>query len=142
MAGCSSPFDDTTRGGGRVLEFTTFYTGGDGGLMQTIVDRYNASQDDVTLRFTAPAYGGDYLTKVLLVFLGAWNDFLWPLISTSSPGMQTLPLALVTFRSAYGDIDYGVVMASTVLAVTPPLLVFLFAQRFIIQGISSTGLKG
>jgi multiple sugar transport system permease protein len=81
-------------------------------------------------------------TLGILVFLGAWNDFLWPLISTSSPGMQTLPLALVTFRSAYGDVDYGVVMASTVLAVTPPLLVFLFAQRFIIQGISSTGLKG
>ena len=81
-------------------------------------------------------------TLGILVFLGAWNDFLWPLISTSSPAMQTLPLALVTFRSAYGDIDYGVVMASTILAITPPLLVFLFAQRFIIEGISSTGLKG
>jgi multiple sugar transport system permease protein len=81
-------------------------------------------------------------TLGILVFLGAWNDFLWPLISTSSPAMQTLPLALVTFRSAYGDIDYGVVMASTLLAITPPLLVFLFAQRFIIEGISSTGLKG
>jgi multiple sugar transport system permease protein len=76
------------------------------------------------------------------VFLGSWNDFLWPLISTSSPSMQTLPLALVTFQSAYGDVDYGVVMASAALAITPPLLVFLFAQRFIIAGISTTGLKG
>ncbi len=81
-------------------------------------------------------------TLGILVFLGSWNDFLWPLISTSSPSMQTLPLALVTFRSAYGDVDYGVVMASAALAITPPLLVFLFAQRFIIAGISTTGLKG
>ncbi len=61
-------------------------------------------------------------TLGILVFLGSWNDFLWPLISTSSPSMQTLPLALVTFRSAYGDVDYGVVMASAALAITPPLL--------------------
>jgi multiple sugar transport system permease protein len=104
------------------------------------VDGANAWQTyrHVVLPLIRPALA----TLGILVFLGAWNDFLWPLISTSSPGMQTLPLALVTFRSAYGDIDYGVVMASTILAVTPPLLVFLFAQRFIIQGISSTGLKG
>ena len=56
--------------------------------------------------------------------------------------MQTLPLALVTSRSAYGDVDYGVVVASAALAITPPLLVFLFAQRFIVAGISYTGLKG
>ncbi|GAB2611899.1 carbohydrate ABC transporter permease [Kribbella endophytica] len=104
------------------------------------VDGANAWQTyrHVVLPLIRPALA----TLGILVFLGAWNDFLWPLISTSSPGMQTLPLALVTFRSAYGDIDYGVVMASTILAVTPPLLVFLLAQRFIIQGISSTGLKG
>ena len=81
-------------------------------------------------------------TLGILVFLAAWNDFLWPLIATSTPSMQTLPLALITFRSAYGDTEYGVVMASTILAIAPPLLVFLFAQRFIVAGISNTGLKG
>ncbi|NUQ90173.1 MAG: carbohydrate ABC transporter permease [Glycomyces artemisiae] len=81
-------------------------------------------------------------TLGILVFLAAWNDFLWPLIATSTPSMQTLPLALITFRSAYGDSEYGVVMASTILAITPPLLIFLLAQRFIVQGISNTGLKG
>ncbi|MCD0445419.1 carbohydrate ABC transporter permease [Glycomyces sp. A-F 0318] len=81
-------------------------------------------------------------TLGILVFLAAWNDFLWPLIATSTPSMQTLPLALITFRSAYGDNEYGVVMASTILAIAPPLLVFLFAQRFIVAGISNTGLKG
>ncbi|GAB3418660.1 ABC transporter substrate-binding protein [Flindersiella endophytica] len=65
VAGCGSPFDDTTRSGGKVLEFVTFYGGPDGAIMQHIVDRYNKSQDEVTVRFSAPAYGGDYLTKLL-----------------------------------------------------------------------------
>lgn len=81
-------------------------------------------------------------TLAVFVFLEAWNDFLWPLIVVGSPGMQTLPLALITFRSAYSDLDYGTVLASVVLAVTPPLLFFVFAQRMVIQSISRAGLKG
>jgi multiple sugar transport system substrate-binding protein len=88
LAGCSSPFDDTTRGGGRVLEFTTFYTGGDGGLMQKIVDRYNSSQDDVTIRFTAPAYGGDYLTKILTASLAGAPPAIVALHSYEIPPLQ------------------------------------------------------
>ncbi|GAA1576151.1 extracellular solute-binding protein [Kribbella sancticallisti] len=88
LAGCSSPFDDTTRGGGRVLEFTTFYTGGDGGLMQKIVDRYNASQDRVTVRFTAPAYGGDYLTKILTASLAGAPPAIVALHSYEIPPLK------------------------------------------------------
>lgn len=65
LAGCSSPFDDTTAAGGRTLEFVTFYTGPDGAIMQGIVDRYNAQADGVQIRMSAPAYGGDYLTKLV-----------------------------------------------------------------------------
>lgn len=65
LAGCSSPFDDTTAGGGRTLEFVTFYTGPDGAIMQGIVDRYNAQSDGAQIRMSAPAYGGDYLTKLV-----------------------------------------------------------------------------
>jgi multiple sugar transport system permease protein len=81
-------------------------------------------------------------TLAIFAFLGSWNDFLWPLIVVSTPDKQTLPLALITFRSAYHAIDYGTVLASTVVAVGPPLIFFLFAQRFVIAGISRTGLKG
>lgn len=104
------------------------------------VDGANAWQNYryIVLPLIRPALA----TLGILVFLGTWNDFLWPLIATSTPSMQTLPLALITFRAAYGDSEYGVVMASTLLAIAPPLLVFLFAQRFIIAGISNTGLKG
>ncbi|TDD23980.1 extracellular solute-binding protein [Kribbella turkmenica] len=88
LAGCSSPFDDTTRGGGRVLEFTTFYTGPDGALMQTIVDRYNSSQDDVVVRFTAPAYGGDYLTKILTASLAGAPPAILALHSYEIPPLR------------------------------------------------------
>ncbi len=92
----------------------------------------------VILPLTKPALS----TLGVFVFLGAWNDFLWPLIVVSTPDKQTLPLALVTFQSAYGDLDYGTVLASVIVAIAPPLLFFLFAQRLVIQGISRTGLKG
>jgi multiple sugar transport system permease protein len=92
----------------------------------------------VVLPLTRPALA----TLGVFVFLGSWNDFLWPLIVVTSPDRQTLPLALITFRSAYGGMNYGTVLASVVLAIAPPLLFFLFAQRLVVQSISRSGLKG
>ena len=65
LTACGSPFDDTTAAGGNVLEFVTFYTGPDGVVMQGIVDDYNAQSTGAQIRMSAPAYGGDYLTKLL-----------------------------------------------------------------------------
>jgi multiple sugar transport system permease protein len=92
----------------------------------------------VVLPLTRPAMA----TLSVFAFLGSWNDFLWPLIVVNTPDRQTLPLALITFRSAYQMLDYGTVLAATLVAVAPPLLFFLFAQRYVIAGISRTGLKG
>lgn len=92
----------------------------------------------VVLPLTRPALA----TLGVFVFLGSWNDFLWPLIVVSSPDRQTLPLALITFRGAYGGMNYGTVLASVVLAIAPPLIFFLFAQRLVVQSISRSGLKG
>jgi multiple sugar transport system permease protein len=92
----------------------------------------------VVLPLTRPAMA----TLSVFAFLGSWNDFLWPLIVVNTPDKQTLPLALITFRSAYQMLDYGTVLAATLLAVAPPLLFFVFAQRYVIAGISRTGLKG
>lgn len=104
------------------------------------IDGANAWQIyyQIVLPLTRPALA----TLAVFVFLEAWNDFLWPLIVIGSPDKQTLPLALITFRSAYSDLDYGTVLASVILAVTPPLLFFVFAQRLVIQSISRVGLKG
>lgn len=92
----------------------------------------------VVLPLTRPAMA----TLSVFAFLGSWNDFLWPLIVVNTPDKQTLPLALITFRSAYQMLDYGTVLAATLVAVAPPLLFFVFAQRYVIAGISRTGLKG
>jgi len=92
----------------------------------------------VVLPLTRPAMA----TLSVFAFLGSWNDFLWPLIVVNTPDKQTLPLALITFRSAYQMLDYGTVLAATLVAVAPPLVFFMFAQRYVIAGISRTGLKG
>lgn len=81
-------------------------------------------------------------TLSVFVFLGSWNDFLWPLIVISKPAVMTLPLALITFQSGYQSMNYGSVMASTLVAIVPPLVLLAFAQNFIVQGISRTGIKG
>jgi len=91
----------------------------------------------IILPLTKPALA----TLAVLVFLESWNDFLWPLIIINEPELNTLPLALITFRSAYNDLDYGTVLASVIFAVTPPLLFFAFAQNLIVTSISRTGLK-
>jgi multiple sugar transport system permease protein len=77
----------------------------------------------------------------IFVFIGAWNNFLWPFIVTNDSSMLTLPVGLQTIKSAYG-IQYAQNMASALLAALPLIVVFLFFQRQIIKGISTTGLAG
>ena len=77
----------------------------------------------------------------IFVFIGAWNNFLWPFIVTNDSALLTLPVGLQTIESAYG-IQYAQNMASAILAALPLILVFLFFQRQIIKGISTTGFGG
>ncbi|WP_432483392.1 carbohydrate ABC transporter permease [Kineococcus esterisolvens] len=77
----------------------------------------------------------------IFVFIGAWNNFLWPLIVTSDPNLMTLPVGLVTVQSTFG-IRYAQVMASAILAGLPLIIVFMLFQRQIIKGVATTGLGG
>ncbi|MGO4189359.1 carbohydrate ABC transporter permease [Pseudarthrobacter sp. TAF60_1] len=77
----------------------------------------------------------------IFVFIGAWNNFLWPFIATNDGNLLTLPVGLQTIKSAYG-IQYAQNMASALLAALPLILVFLFFQRQIIKGVATTGLAG
>jgi multiple sugar transport system permease protein len=77
----------------------------------------------------------------IFVFIGAWNNFLWPFIATNDGALLTLPVGLQTIKSAYG-IQYAQNMASALLAALPLILVFLFFQRQIIKGVATTGLAG
>jgi multiple sugar transport system permease protein len=75
-------------------------------------------------------------------FRSAWNDFLWPLIAVNKPEMFPLPVALALLRGAYSSESYGPIMAGAALSALPLLLVFLVANRHIVEGVRLGGVKG
>ena len=77
----------------------------------------------------------------IFTFVTSWNNFLWPFIITSARGLQTIPVGLATVQSFYGA-QYAQVMALSLLGALPLLIAFILFQRQIVEGISSTGLKG
>jgi multiple sugar transport system permease protein len=77
----------------------------------------------------------------VIAFLGSWNSFVWPLIVINRPSMKTLPIGLQSLQGFYGDANWAVLMAGAVIAALPMVVLFLFAQRFFIEGITLTGLK-
>lgn len=94
------------------------------------------------LRVVLPLSGGALATLGVITFLTSWNDFLWPLLIVGSDRqMQTLPVGLATLQGQY-TFDYGKLMAGALILSIPVLLLYVSAQRFIIQSISTTGLKG
>ncbi len=76
----------------------------------------------------------------LLSFQAGWNNFLWPLIVLNDPKMMTVQVGLAGFVNNYTT-DYGPLMAGTVITMLPVLAVFILAQRWLIQGIASVGIK-
>ncbi|PZE21104.1 carbohydrate ABC transporter permease [Paenibacillus xerothermodurans] len=74
-------------------------------------------------------------------FLGTWNNFLEPLIYLNTPEKFTVPLLLNTFKGLYAA-DWALLMAGTTISVVPVLIVYVIAQRQIIEGITLTGIKG
>ena len=80
-------------------------------------------------------------TLGLLSFLTNWNDFLWPVYVLFSPEHRTLQAGLATLQSA-NSVRYDLLMAGAVVASVPVLLLYVFAQRYVIEGVSRSGLKG
>jgi multiple sugar transport system permease protein len=87
-----------------------------------------------------PLMGPPLSTVAVLTFLQVWNDFLWPLVVTSSPETMTVQLGLASFQSAHFT-NWPVLMASTLLSQLPVLLLFLFGQRYFVRSIATTGIK-
>jgi multiple sugar transport system permease protein len=79
-------------------------------------------------------------TLVVFSFMSSWNSFLWPLIVLRSPELQTLPIALAALQGQYIS-DWDVIMAGSVVSVIPMLALYLFAQKYVIQGVASSGIK-
>ncbi len=78
---------------------------------------------------------------ILFSFVQFWNDFFGPMIFLISPEKYTIPVGLKFFTGQYGTIDTGPLMAMSLIAVTPVIILFFVAQRYFIQGIVTTGLK-
>jgi multiple sugar transport system permease protein len=79
-------------------------------------------------------------TLAVFQFMNNWNDFLWPLVVTSSTDMRTIPAGLTLFGGQY-VVDYAVLMAGATISLLPLGLAFFFAQRYFVQGIATTGIK-
>jgi multiple sugar transport system permease protein len=104
-----------------------------------LVDGANRFQ--IFLRIVLPLSKAPLATLAVLSFLANWNDFLWPVYVLLSPESLTLQPGLSILQNAYTT-DYAVVMAGGVVASIPVLLVFILAQKYVIQGVSRSGLKG
>lgn len=80
-------------------------------------------------------------TVAIMTFMGSWNNFMGPLIYISSPTKMPIAYALQLYQSVHGG-EYGYMMAASTLVMLPVLMVFFFCQRYFIQGITLTGIKG
>jgi multiple sugar transport system permease protein len=81
------------------------------------------------------------ITVSLLAFLSTWNAFLWPLIITSSPEIRPIQVQLIQFTSEGGS-RYHLLMAGAAFVILPTLAVYLVAQRYFIEGVARTGIRG
>ena len=81
------------------------------------------------------------ITAALITFLGSWNAFQWPLIVTTRPEFRPVQVGLSAFRQEAGS-SYHLLMAASTFVIAPIVLLFLVAQRYLVQGIARTGIRG
>ncbi len=77
----------------------------------------------------------------IFVFIGAWNNFLWPFIVTTDSSLMTIPVGLATVTESYG-LQYARTMAGAMIAALPLLVIFMLFQRQIVRGVATTGMGG
>ncbi|WP_426446413.1 carbohydrate ABC transporter permease [Paenibacillus sp. S-38] len=95
----------------------------------------------VFLRIILPLSKPALITQAILTYNAGYNDYLGPLIYLNSPEKYTLQMELASFTSYYSS-EWTLIMAGSVVALIPTLILFAFAQRYFIEGIALTGIKG
>lgn len=101
-----------------------------------------ASEFSIFIKVFLPLAGPMIATLIILVFMGSWNDFLWPLVVLTSQKLQTIPIFLSKFSLEDGTSYAGLSMALSAASIVPVIIVFLFFQKYIIQSVAMSGLKG
>ncbi|MDR2029394.1 MAG: carbohydrate ABC transporter permease [Treponema sp.] len=99
------------------------------------------SEYGVWLRIILPLSKPALSTLTIITFVTTWNDFLGPMIYLTRTELKTIQIGLRMFISQYSS-EYGLIMAASVVALIPVFLIFLSLQRYFIQGIATSGIKG
>jgi len=100
-----------------------------------------ASEFMILRKIVLPLAAPGMATLAIFTFLGAWNDFLWPLIVINQDSLRTLPVGLALLQQR-NTINWGDIMAGTALAAGPMIVVFLMLQRRFIEGLTAGAVKG
>jgi multiple sugar transport system permease protein len=96
----------------------------------------------IFFRIFLPLAGPAVATITIMSFLTSWNNFIWPLIVAQSTSDYTLPVGLAaTSQAAQHVTDYGLVLAGAIVVMLPVLVLFLFLQRYFVQGIAGSGMR-
>jgi ABC-type glycerol-3-phosphate transport system permease component len=99
----------------------------------------------IFLRIMFPLAKPALSTVTILTFITNWNNFLWPMITIRTDSLKTLPVGIAQFMGSAGTsavFQYGIALAAACLAVIPTIIIFLLLQRYFVEGIASTGIKG
>jgi multiple sugar transport system permease protein len=100
-----------------------------------------ASYWTIFRRISLPQMGPPIAALSIIVFTSSWNNFLLPLIFVRKFEVMTLPVGLVGLSTSFGALSLSAIMAAVTMCVLPLLVVFLIAQRFIVESVASTGIK-
>ena len=95
----------------------------------------------VFVRVVLPLIKSSLLALSIFTFVGAWNNFLWPLVACTKQEMKTLPLALSMMKTQYNT-DVGLTMACEVINFLPPFIFYVFMQSKFKEGMTLSGMKG
>jgi len=117
-------------------------------FMQSIPDELldaaridGASELGIFVRIVVPLSGPAMAVLAIFTFLARWNDYLLPLLVMNRQAMFTLPIGITNFIGEYRA-EWSLVMAAALFSIIPPVLLFLFFQRYFVSGIAMTGMKG
>lgn len=95
----------------------------------------------ILIRIVVPLIKPALITLAIFTFMGAWNEFLWPLIVTTKDSMRTLTVGLSTIQNQYIT-NYGSMMAAATLTFLPPFIFYIILQSKFVEGVSLSGIKG
>ncbi|MFC0213652.1 carbohydrate ABC transporter permease [Paenibacillus chartarius] len=99
------------------------------------------SEYGIFFRIMVPLMSPAFGAMAILQALASWNSFIWPLIVLKSKEKLTLPIGLASLVTPYGN-NYDILIAGSVLAIVPILIVFIFFQRYFVSGLTVGGVKG